>query len=154
MRGALEDAGRLLARRARSERELTDRLTRAGHPEGAVAAAVDRLRELRLVDDRAFARDYVAERLRRSPRGVDSLRHELTARGVTPEAVADALDEVAGDEERRARELAMGLASRMGQGLSPAELAARLGRRLTSRGFSGEAVESALRAALPPEGWD
>lgn len=149
----MEHAGRLLARRARSEGELAARLSEAGHGDEEVATALSRLRELRLVDDRAFARDYVADRLRRSPRGALALRAELTARKVGTEAVAEAVDEVASDEERVATEVAVKLAARLGR-LPPADQAARLSRRLTSRGFSPEAIESALRAALPPESWE
>ena len=154
MREPMEHAGRLLARRARSEGELAVRLREAGHSDEIVAATVARLRALELVNDRQFARDYVAQRLRRSPRGGAALRAELAARAVPPELIAEAVDEVAGDEEeRRATELAVGLAARMTR-LAPRDLAGRLGRRLASRGFSDEVIEVALRAALPPEGWD
>ncbi|CAN5741886.1 recombination regulator RecX [soil metagenome] len=153
-REAMEPAGRLLARRARSEDELASRLAAAGHGDEAIAATLGRLRRLGLVDDRAFAREYVAGRLRRSARGSAALRTELARHGVAPAAADDAVNEAAGDEEQRAIELAVELAARLPEGLSLRVRAGRLGRRLAVRGFSEEVVESALRAALPPEGWD
>ncbi len=148
----MERAGRLLARHARSEWDLARRLRAAGHDAEEVAAAVARLRDLGLLDDLAFARTYVEERCRRG-RGAAAVMAELGTRGVGRDIAEQAVAEVAGDENQRAIDLATRLAPRLGR-YPLKDQAARLQRRLAGRGFEPDAVEAALRAVLPPEGWD
>jgi SOS response regulatory protein OraA/RecX len=86
-------AARLLERRARSIAEVRRRLTEAGYPAGLIAGAVERLIELGMLDDEAFARAWVASRDRAHPRGERALRHELRVKGIAPEIVTSVLDE-------------------------------------------------------------
>ena len=97
-------AGKLLAQRPRSEREVRDRLERAGLEHDAIDGAVARLKELDLLDDSAFARQWVAERSKK--RGRAALVMELTSKGIERDVVEAALGEVAADEEARAAEVA------------------------------------------------
>ena len=150
---ALNRAGRLLAQRQRAEQEIVDRLGDAGFPAPVVAEAVARLKELRLVDDGAFARAWIEERMRRKGAGPEVLRTELLAKGVDGLVVEEALAEALPDEAARAMEVAASLVGRIG-GLPLPKQAARLTAALGRRGFSEEAVEEAVRAVLPPEGWD
>lgn len=153
LEAALQRAGRLLTLRQRTETEIADRLGGAGFPPPVVAEAVARLKDLRLVDDAEFARTWIEERTRRKGSGPRVLRAELIEKGVEPSVVEDVLDEVLPDEVARAAEVAAGLLSRIG-GLSIEKQVSRLSAGLARRGFSEEAVEEAVRAVLPPEGWD
>ena len=148
---ALARAGRLLARRPRTEAELRHRLTDAGLSEDAVAAALERLRALRLVDDEAFARQWVEERARTRPRSGAALRAELHAKGIAGEVAESA---VAGfDDEAQALALAERSLPRLA-GNSPSVQALKLHRLLLRRGFDAAVAERTARALLPPEGWD
>ena len=144
-------AGRLLAQRPRSEREVRDRLERAGLEHDAIDGAVARLKELDLLDDSTFARQWVAERSKK--RGRAALVMELTSKGIERDVVEAALGEVAADEEARAAEVAA-TALRKVAGLPPAAQAARLQQMLLRRGFSLDVAVDAVKAVLPPEGWD
>lgn len=151
--GAMEHAGRLLARRPRTAAELTRALLAAGFRPDEVDAATARLEHLGLVDDREFARQWLAERCARRPMGRAALVAGLEAKGVAPEVAREVVDETGYDEEARAVEVATRLLPQTARG-SVGRQAAALHARLTRRGFSTEAVEAALRAVLPPEGWD
>jgi regulatory protein len=85
---AFRAALRHLERRAFGARDLARRLGRRGHGPDAVAAATRRLHALGLLDDAAFARQYVESRAARG-RGPARLRRDLLALGVA-DAVADA----------------------------------------------------------------
>src|SRR6266536_2690094 len=85
---------RLLEARARTRLELEQRLEQRGFEARAVAAALDRLAEVGLVDDQAFARDLAEIR---AAEGVDAPRIalDLRDRGVDPEMAVAVADETA-----------------------------------------------------------
>jgi regulatory protein len=72
---------RALEIRSYAQSDLTRRLLRKGHPRGAVALAIDRATHLGLLDDAAFARNYVQTRAARG-RGPSRLTRDLLSMGV------------------------------------------------------------------------
>ncbi len=84
---------RLLELQSRTVANLRARLLRSGYPVGLVDAAAERLVELRLLDDAAYARGWLESRDRGRPRGERVLRQELRLRGVPNDIAATALDE-------------------------------------------------------------
>lgn len=86
----LEAAARFLEARPRSVAEVRRRLTWAGYRADLVAGAIDRLADLGVLDDAAFARAWVESRDRARPRGERALRDELRIKGVDRE-IADAV---------------------------------------------------------------
>jgi regulatory protein len=78
----LEAAARFLEARSRSVAEVRRRLSSAGYQPGLVEAAIERLLELGMLDDEAFARAWVESRDRARPRGERAIRQELALKGV------------------------------------------------------------------------
>ena len=150
---ALRRAGRYLAARARSEQEVRRKLQEAGYGGAVVDQVVDRLKQLRLIDDRAFARAWIGDRAARKGVAGRVLVAELEAKGVDRDTAESALTEVAVDDDRRARDLAARLLPKVVR-LPLALQAVRLQAMLLRRGFEPEAAEAAVVAVLPPEGWD
>jgi len=62
-------AARFLEARSRSVVEVRRRLTGAGYQPALVDGAIERLLELGMLDDRAFAEAWIASRDRARPRG-------------------------------------------------------------------------------------
>lgn len=152
-REAMARAGRLLATRPRSERELADRLTDAGFEQPVVAAAIDRLRSLGLVDDAEFALQWIEERSVRKKLSSRALVHELRNKGVDPAVAEAALSRTGLDEEAQAVDLAARYLRRVAS--KPlAEQLTRIRQMLARRGYPYEVAEAAARKVLPPEGWD
>ena len=150
-RKAMKRAGRLLATRARSEHEVRDRLGRAGFEASVVDRVVERLRDLRLVDDLAFARVWVAERS--VNRGPALLAGELRTKGVAEDTIREALEAARLDELTAATERAAMWLGRVAD--RPLyEQAARIQEMLLRRGFGYDAAEEAVKSVLPPDGWD
>jgi regulatory protein len=89
----LEAALRFLEPRQRSIGEVRRRLTRVGYGVELVEGAIERLVELGMLDDAAFATAWVESRDRARPRGERALRQELRLKGVEPAAVDAAMDE-------------------------------------------------------------
>jgi regulatory protein len=78
----LEAALRFLEVRSRSVAEVRRRLTGAGYQPALVDGAIERLLELGLLDDEAFARLWIESRDRARPRGERAIRQELGQKGV------------------------------------------------------------------------
>jgi regulatory protein len=97
---------RLLTDRARTRQELAQALRRKGVPDDAAHAVLERFDEVGLIDDAAFAGQWV--RSRHAHRGLArrAIAFELRRKGVSDEDAGEALAEVDTEsEERRAREL-------------------------------------------------
>ncbi len=131
-RGAIEAALRLLAVHPRSEKDLRQRLRRRGWQPAAVDAAVGRMRELRYLDDAAFARFWVDARQAATPRSRRFLQFELGRQGVDREIVEDVTEDLSDVDaayeaaQRRLRGL---------RGLDRDAFQRRLGSFLSGRGF-------------------
>jgi regulatory protein len=95
-----------LTGRARTRRELADKLRSRNVPDEVATRLLDRFTEVGLIDDAAFARLWVESR--QSSRGLAkrALSDELRRKGVDAEIVREAVDEVdPADEEAAARRL-------------------------------------------------
>ncbi len=148
---ARDAALRLLEARARTRLELEQRLEQRGFEARAVAAALDRLAEVGLVDDQAFARDLAEIR---AAEGVDAPRIalDLRDRGVDPEMAVAVADETApaGGRADRCREIAEARLSKL-KGLSPEAQFRRLAAYLARRGYPGEIVENVVNELVDLE---
>ncbi|MDQ1201485.1 regulatory protein RecX [Rhodococcus sp. SORGH_AS_0303] len=103
---AKDAALRLLTDRARSRVELEQRLAAKGFTDEIITSVLDRLTEIKLVDDRDFAHQWVRSRHTYSGRGKQALRRELRTKGIDPVLATEALDMIEPEGEReRAREL-------------------------------------------------
>lgn len=93
---------RLLAQRAYTVAELDAKLRRRGIGATDADALLQRLHELHLVDDAAYAERYVASR--RETRGRIAFRRELQRKGVDEALVERELRDLDGDDQVRAAE--------------------------------------------------
>jgi regulatory protein len=145
----LDYAYRLLARRAHSEQELTDKLIAKGFTAPAVARTVDRLKTQGYLDDACLAADQ-AERLRARGFGSEGIRAKLAQKGLSSNSVEQTL-ETSGENQdwKSAQRL---LASRFSaDALKEPQTYARAFRLLLRRGYSQEVLESLL-GSVPEDG--
>jgi regulatory protein len=99
----LDAAARFLEARSRSVAEVRRRLTGAGYRSDLVEGAIERLLELGMLDDEAFARAWVESRDRARPRGERAIREELRLKGIDRASIdlvlADRREAVMGDAD-------------------------------------------------------
>jgi regulatory protein len=147
------DAALLLLKfRGRSEKEMGERLRKKGFEAETAASTVARLKELKLVDDAALARQWT-EGARRAGRGEGRIRQDLWKRGIPRDIIALALagaSEGAGPAEiDRARDALSRRLKRMKtDGLDRGALYRRLAGFLARQGFSPDVARDALNEAL------
>ncbi len=127
-----------LGYRDRSRAEVAKRLVNDGYPSPIVAAVLDRLAELELLDDARFAAGWVRARSA-TGFGPRRIARELRERGVDDTVASEALEaESATDELDRA---ITALGSRRVRVAADRD---RLLRRLVSRGFSFAVAREAV----------
>ena len=143
----------LLAVRQRSRREIQRRLERAGFGPEEIGEELDRLQQVGLVDDEAFARVVVEHSftIRREGRRVVAGR--LISAGIAPDIVEAALDPVVGGEEERADALAVAKAAKLSS-LPPDAAYRRLYGMLARRGYAPDVAGRAARRALAVEAFE
>lgn len=139
---ATDAAFRFLGVRPRSQREVRDRLLRAGFAEAVVAQVEAKLARLGLVDDAAFARYWVEQRQSFRPRGARLLERELRLKGVDPELAAETAL-AAGDPTAAAEQAARKKAAAL-QRLPDREFRQKLGAFLARRGFDWETIKTVV----------
>lgn len=95
-----------LTGRARSRKELSDKLASRNVPRDVATAVLDRFEEVGLVDDDAFARAWVSQRQQGKGLSRRVLAQELRRKGVDDDVAKEALDEIdPADEAAAARDL-------------------------------------------------
>jgi len=88
-----------LTGRARSRRELADKLRQREVPDVIATRLLDRFEELGLVDDAAFAQSWVSGRHSAKALAPRALAQELRRKGVDDEVAREALDQLGDDEQ-------------------------------------------------------
>lgn len=153
---------RLLAMRRRSEGEMRTRLARREVPADIAHEVMARIDRAGLIDDAAFARDWVAQRRALHSLGDEALRRELADRAVDPAMIDTALATGASDEETRCRDLVRSRIDHRDRqrlrtdrdGSHRRRLSRRLDALLTRKGYPGSlavhVISSELRDAADP----
>lgn len=138
----------MLSTRARSRAELADALTRRGFPADVVETVLDRLVEVRLIDDAAFAEQWVDSRHRHRGLGRRALADELRRKGVDNETAGVALAELGQDDERaRARDLVDKRLPSLAR-FETAVATRRLVGMLARKGYGGGLAYEVVREAM------
>lgn len=138
---------RLLSQRDYTQRELRDRMTRHGMDDEVQTAALARLEELGLLDERRIAEAHVRGRAHR--KGRLALRRDLRARGLRDDVVDSVLgplDEA--QQERAARSILTKEGWRFRTDDTPKNRA-KAAAFLNRRGFTSEVVRTVVEDAFP-----
>lgn len=146
----LEACLRFLEARPRSAAEVRRRLLQHGYRADLVEGAIERLTELGMIDDEAFARAWVESRDRARPRGERALRQELARKGieraVTDETLADRAVERPDADEEGARRLLARHASALERVADPRARRQRAYALLARNGFDPDLAAALTRS--------
>jgi len=140
-----------IAARDRTRHELAQALEAKNVPPEVAAQVLDRLQEVGLVNDAAFAEAWVESRQQRRHLSRPALRRELQTKGVDREQIDAALESVDfGDELAAARELARRRHAAVVELPYPVRYR-RLAGVLSRRGFGSGIVTQVLREVVGEE---
>lgn len=145
---AREKALGYLSYRPRSEAEVRRYLAERDFAVQTVDEVVERLCQVGLLDDMAFARFWVENRNRFRPRGARALVQELRQHGIAPEVIESALGDY--DAEAVGAAYAREQARRLAH-LPPEQFRRRLTERLARRGFAYDLIQDLLARYASPD---
>ncbi len=142
----------LLTRAPRTRAQLADALAKRSVPADVADRVLDRLTEVRLIDDAAFAEAWVSSR--HAGRGLASraLRDELRRRGVDGVVVDQAVGRPDAEGERATARALVNRRLRSTAGIDPRKRVSRLVGMLCRKGYSPGVAMAVVRDALADEG--
>ncbi len=133
---------RLLGTREHSRAELERKLAPHAEAEGAVAQVLDALQAKGFINEARVLESVVHRRA--SKLGASRIKQELQAKGLEPEAVAEAVQALRASELDRAREI---WRKKFGQPPADAAERGKQMRFLASRGFGGDTIRKVVSGA-------
>jgi regulatory protein len=140
--GAYQRALNYLSYRSRSEQEIRLNLSKHQIPEKNIEEVLTKLRQAALVDDRAFARNWIDNRAQFKPRGKRALSAELYQKGIPQLIISETLQDV--NEEELALQCARDKASRY-QGLEWENFQKKMSGYLNRRGFPYQIIKETIQ---------
>ncbi len=151
---ALEYALKLLGYRARTEKELREKLVSKHYELDDVVGVFAKLKKIGLIDDQKFATNYVRDKLSISRRGPRRIYFELIKRGVDKEIADQATKTINKDEELETAVSLLASRARLWVKLDPIAKKRRAIGLLARRGFSGTVIRQTLESAKSLEGFN
>ncbi len=140
-----------LAGRARTRKELADKLASRDVPGEVATRLLDRFEEVGLVDDDAFARTWVSQRQQGKGLSRRVLAQELRRKGIDDEVAKEALDEIdPADETEAAHDLVrrkLRSVARLDDQVATRRLVGMLARKGYPPGMSFAVVREELQRA-------
>jgi len=147
-RHALDRAVAYLASRARSRREVEQKLQQAGYRPCTVEMVLYKLEREKLLDDADFAMQWVEARSNRKL-GRSRIAQELRRKGIAADEAEAALETIDDDAQLSgAIGLAEKAAARIKPGEDPRKAMNRIHAMLARRGYSWDMAKEAVQRAL------
>lgn len=139
---------RQLTMAPRSRKELEGKLAQRGSPDDVTTAVLDRLTEVGLIDDQAYAQMVVRSRQETKGLASRALTHELRRKGVTDEHIDAALDGTTDEAERDQARALVDKRLRTLHGVGREVQTRRLGGFLARKGYGPALSYQVIREAL------
>lgn len=153
-RHALDRAVAYLAARARSRREVEQKLLQAGYRPCTVEMVLYKLERERILDDADFARQWVESRSTHNL-GRSRIAQELRRKGISADEAEEALSAIDEDDQLAgAVALAEKAVARIKPGEEPRKAANRILAMLARRGYGWDIAREALQQAMADLGDD
>ena len=137
-----------LTGQARSRQELADKLAKRGVPDELAAGLLERFTEVGLIDDAAYARQWVESRHRSRGLAPRALAQELRRKGIDDEDSKAALDQIDEADQRAAARALVDKKLRSMRGLDHQVATRRLAGLLARKGYAAGLAFSVVREAL------
>jgi len=137
-----------LTGQARSRQELADKLARRGVPDQLAHDLLDRFTEVGLIDDAAYARQWVESRHRSRGLAPRALAQELRRKGVGDDQAKAALEQIDEADQREAARALVDKKLRSMRGLDRQVATRRLAGLLARKGYAAGLAFSVVREAL------
>lgn len=139
---AFNRALKYLSLRARSKKEIEEYLTKKKFEQGAISQAVEKLIELKFLNDEVYAESFTRTRQEYKGKSKYFIKYELQQKGLSQ----DIIEKVLGSSQedlQTARDF-IARKKRIYVSLDKKEFKEKIMRLLTTRGFSFDIIKKAL----------
>lgn len=139
---------RQLAAAPRSRKQLADKLRERDCDDDVATEVLDRLEEVGLIDDAAYAATLVQSQQSRRAMGRRAISQELRRKGIASETIDEQLDTIDDEDERERARALVDKKLRSMHGLDATVQARRLAGMLARKGYSSSIAWSVIREAI------
>lgn len=141
----------ILSMVAKTQSQLEQRLTEKGHSPEVIEEAINRMIEVGVIDDAAFARNYTSSL--HDGRGLarKAISRELHQKGIDQETIEEALESIDLDAERERAVDLVRKKARSTANLDPQARVRRLVGMLARKGYPGNIAFSVVKEVLAEE---
>ena len=147
-KSAMDSALDYLTSRPRTVREMENYLDGQNYGEYEVYAAVERLKELKYLDDVRYAADFVSTRLATKPLSRRKLKEQLRTHYLSADDIDAAMKQVTDDVERRNAMAVTEKFYRQFEGLEEYDRRQRIVRRLAGRGYDFGVIRDSVEELI------
>ncbi len=139
----------LLKFRARSEKEIYNSLKRKRFDEEIILTACESLKDSGLIDDKSFAKDWIASRLKK-PFGLRRIKQELKLKGIEDSLIESNLAEIRGNysEEDTVSKAIKAKLNKL-SGKDSEKVKKHLYGYFLRRGFASETIVNVINQLIP-----
>lgn len=130
-----------------SEKELRRKLSMKTTPQAA-DEAVEKMRQLKMLDDESYARNLASQYLEHKHYAGKRILLELRQKGIAADLVQQVVDELEIDE---AEQLDILLSGKLGEGLDDEKTKARVFNKLSRYGYRAGNISRAIRSRIDSE---
>lgn len=141
----------LLSQRMHSRKELSDKLKRKGFAEESISQVLERLDELKMLDDQAYAEALVRGKLNRKAVGAMKLKTTLYRKGISREVIDTTLNEVPLHAEELCHKAAEKKLATLKRESDPLKRRRKLSDYLFRQGFDWNTISLTLNRILDEE---
>lgn len=134
----------LLGRKARSKREIIEKLRAKEYTESEIVATISQLEKHYLVDDLAFSKNYAEDKVRIYRRGRHRIAIELLQKGIDKELIQEVIKNINSEVELEAARSLLESKTRQWRQLTDRQRFERSVSLLQRRGFSGATIRQAI----------
>lgn len=139
---------RQLAAAPRSRKQLADKLRQSDCDEEVATAVLDRMEEVGLVDDAAYAETLMQSQRFGRGLGRRAIGQELRRKGIAAEIIDEQLETIKDEDERERAEALVAKKLRSMHGLDATVQARRLAGMLARKGYSSSIAWLVIREAI------
>lgn len=147
-KSAMDAALDHLTSRPRTVRETENYLDAQNYGEYEVYAAIERLKELKYLDDGKYAADFVSTRLATKPLSRRKLREQLRTHCLSSDDIDAAMEQVTDDTEKANARAVAEKFFRQFEGLEERERRQRTVRRLAGRGYDFGVIRESIEEVI------
>lgn len=147
---------KLLGYRARSEKEIRDKMFSKGYSKKSIEEAINYLKEFKYINDEEYTKQYIKDRMNGKKLGHKRIKYELYQKGINKIIIEDKINKLINDDEEyeRALEIAHKKMNTSYRSDDKQSAYRKIGAFLQRKGFSIDTILKVLNTVFKSQDYD